>query len=347
MKTYLVGGAVRDALLGLPVRERDYMVVGANPERMLALGFKPVGRDFPVFLHPQTHEEYALARTERKTAQGHQGFVFHADETVSLEEDLYRRDLTINAIAQDETGKLFDPFHGQADLSARVLRHVSPAFTEDPLRILRVARFRAYLGSFNFTIAPRTLKLMEEMVQAQALDELSDERIWQEILKALQTDTPELFFSTLQELGFLNTLFPHLTQTGIKALIQVKSKQTDPVIRFATLAHEGAYSQGCPSAFSELRQLAEITRKAAEHFAHATPEAKLQLFKKLDFLRRPERLQQWIAVMQIIAPAFPRPLFDKALHALKQIDRKAIAATHPSPQSIHEAMILAELTALG
>ncbi len=342
MKTYLVGGAVRDTLLELRVRERDFMVVGANPEQMLARGFKPVGRDFPVFLHPQTHEEYALARTERKTAKGHQGFVFHADETVTLAEDLSRRDLTINAIAQDEAGTVIDPFTGQADLSARILRHVAPAFAEDPLRILRVARFRAYLGAFNFTIAQETFTLMQQMVQAQALHELSEERIWQEIFKALQTDHPDLFFITLQELGCLSDYFPALTQTGITALTQIKSKHTDPLIRFAALAHEGAYTRSCPAAFAELRQLAETTLHEAQHFAHLTPEAQLQLFKKLDFLRRPERLQQWLAVMEILSPAFPRLLFNKMLHALKQINRKEIATAQASPQKIHEAIHAAE-----
>ncbi len=346
MEIYLVGGAVRDQLLGLPVRERDYMVVGANPQRMLELGFKPVGRDFPVFLHPQTHEEYALARTERKTARGHQGFVFHADETVTLEEDLSRRDLTINAMAQDDQGQVIDPFKGQEDLTQRVLRHVSPAFVEDPLRILRAARFRAYLGAFDFQIAPETFSLMQTMIQAQALNELSDERIWQEILKALQTDYPELFFSTLQALGFLATLFPKLTQRGLDALIQTKAHVTDPVIRFAALSHEGAYTRGCPAAFAELRQLVANAYADAMAFEHIAAEAQLQLFKKLDFLRRPERLQQWLSVMNHIAPDFPSAAFTQALIQLRQINRKQIAATQSSATMIHDAITAAELVVL-
>ena len=177
MKIYSVGGAVRDELLGLPVKDRDYVVVGATPEEMVKLGYKPVGKDFPVFLHPQTHEEYALARTERKTARGYHGFEFHAAPDVTLEQDLARRDLTINAIARDEHGRIIDPFDGAADLKARVLRHVSPAFAEDPVRILRVARFAA---RFGFAIAPETLTLMREMVQEGEADALVAERVWQE-----------------------------------------------------------------------------------------------------------------------------------------------------------------------
>ena len=176
MKTFTVGGAVRDELLGLPVVDRDHVVVGATPEQMVAAGFRPVGRDFPVFLHPQTHEEYALARTERKTAPGYHGFVFHASPEVSLEQDLARRDLTINAIARAEDGSLIDPHHGVADLAARVLRHVSPAFAEDPVRVLRVARFAARFR--DFALAPETLALMRTMVDQGEVDHLVAERVW-------------------------------------------------------------------------------------------------------------------------------------------------------------------------
>src|SRR6478752_1096970 len=165
MKTYLVGGAVRDKLLGLAIKEREWVVVGATPEQLLTLGYKPVGKDFPVFLHPETHEEYALARTERKTAPGYRGFVFHADSDVTLEQDLYRRDLTINAIVQDEHGQLIDPCNGQMDLQQKILRHVSPAFSEDPVRILRIARFAARFHHLGFHVADETLALMQQMVQ--------------------------------------------------------------------------------------------------------------------------------------------------------------------------------------
>ena len=183
MRIYTVGGAVRDELLGLPVSDRDHVVVGATPEQLIGRGYRPVGRDFPVFLHPQTNEEYALARTERKTAPGYSGFVFHAAPDVTLEEDLARRDLTINAMARDEAGTLIDPHHGQRDLAARVLRHVGPAFAEDPVRILRLARFAARFA--DFTVAPETLDLMHTMVAAGEVDALVPERVWQEISRGL------------------------------------------------------------------------------------------------------------------------------------------------------------------
>src|SRR5437763_824019 len=192
MKTYIVGGAVRDWLLGLPVQDRDHVVIGATPEQMVASGFRPVGKDFPVFLHPVTQEEYALARTERKTAPGYKGFVFHAAPDVSLEEDLVRRDLTINAIAQAEDGTLVDPFNGQRDLQARLFRHVSPAFAEDPVRILRVARFAARFT--DFTVAPETNALMRQMVQAGEVDALVPERVWQELARGLMEQKPSRMF---------------------------------------------------------------------------------------------------------------------------------------------------------
>lgn len=210
MKIYLVGGAVRDALLGLPVRERDYVVVGASPEAMLAQGFRPVGKDFPVFLHPDTQEEYALARTERKSGRGYHGFTVHAAPDVTLEEDLARRDLTINAMAQAEDGTLIDPFDGRKDLEARLLRHVSPAFVEDPVRLLRVARFAARFASLGFRVADETLALLRQMVENGEIDALVPERVWQEIVKALATDHPARFFEVLRATGALARLLPEL-----------------------------------------------------------------------------------------------------------------------------------------
>ncbi len=201
MEVYLVGGCVRDALLNRPSQDRDWVVVGATPDAMLAAGFTQVGRDFPVFLHPQTHEEYALARTERKVGAGHQGFVCHAGVEVTLDEDLKRRDLTINAIAQRPDGSLVDPFNGQRDLAARQLRHVSPAFVEDPLRVFRVARFASQLP--GFAVAPATQELMRELVEADELAALSAERVWQELAKALMTEQPGQFFSVLSDCGGL------------------------------------------------------------------------------------------------------------------------------------------------
>ena len=253
MKTYLVGGGVRDKLLGLTIKDRDWVVVGSTPEAMIAQGFQAVGKDFPVFLHPKTHEEYALARTERKTAPGYKGFVVHAAPNVTLEEDLARRDLTINAIAQAEDGSLIDPFHGQDDLKNKVLRHVSPAFVEDPVRVLRIARFAA---RFGFTIADETLILIKNMVAAKELDYLVPERVWQELEKALATTQPSLFFMALREAGALKSLFPEVDRlfgvpqvpkwhpevdTGVHVMMVIDqaAKLTDDIaVRFAALCHD-------------------------------------------------------------------------------------------------------------
>ena len=208
MQAWIVGGAVRDRLLGRPVNDRDWVVVGSTPEAMAAAGFTPVGRDFPVFLHPQTHEEYALARTERKTAPGYHGFAFHAAPEVTLEDDLARRDLTINAMAREEDGTLVDPHGGQRDLAGRVLRHVSPAFAEDPVRILRLARFAARFH--DFSIAPQTMQLMREMVGAGEVDALVAERVWQELSRGLMEARPSRMFEVLRECGALARLLPEV-----------------------------------------------------------------------------------------------------------------------------------------
>ncbi|MFZ6818083.1 multifunctional CCA addition/repair protein [Undibacterium sp. Ji22W] len=258
MKTYVVGGAVRDALLGLPVQDRDHVVIGATPEQMLAKGFTPVGKDFPVFLHPHTHEEYALARTERKTAAGYKGFVFHTDPSVTLEQDLVRRDLTINAIARDEHGVLFDPFNGQQDLQNGVFRHVSAAFEEDPVRILRLARFAARfsIAPHAFVVAPETMILMRTMVEKGEVDALVPERIWQEISKGLMEKKPSRMFEVLRECGALARIIPELnalwgvpqpakyhpeidTGVHIMAVIDYAAEQGFSLpIRFAALLHD-------------------------------------------------------------------------------------------------------------
>jgi tRNA nucleotidyltransferase (CCA-adding enzyme) len=208
METWLVGGAVRDALLGLPVKDRDWVVVGADPQAMRAAGYLPVGKDFPVFLHPETHEEVALARTERKTAPGYHGFAFHADPSVTLEQDLERRDLTINAMAQGEDGAIVDPFGGRRDLRERVLRHVSPAFAEDPVRILRLARFAARFADFR--VAPETEALMVAMVEAGEVDALVPERVWQELSRGLMEARPSRMFEVLRGCGALARLLPEV-----------------------------------------------------------------------------------------------------------------------------------------
>lgn len=210
MQIYTVGGAVRDRLLGREVTDHDYVVVGASAEQMLALGYRPVGADFPVFLHPQTGEEYALARTERKSGQGYGGFTFYASPDVTLEQDLIRRDLTINAMAEDDDGNLTDPYHGQDDLQARVLRHVSPAFAEDPLRVLRVARFAARFASLGFTVAAETLELMRQLSESGELLALTPERSWKEISRALMEEQPHVFIQVLRDCGALKQLLPEL-----------------------------------------------------------------------------------------------------------------------------------------
>ncbi|MEJ2686862.1 MAG: multifunctional CCA addition/repair protein [Gammaproteobacteria bacterium] len=256
MQIYLVGGAVRDRLLDLPVKERDWVVVGATAEQMETLGYRPVGKDFPVFLHPETHEEYALARTERKTGPGYRGFTVHASPEVTLEEDLQRRDLTINAMAEDNAGRLVDPFHGQRDLDARVLRHVSPAFVEDPVRVLRVARFAARYAHLGFQVAEETNALMARMVTDGEVDHLVPERVWQETVKALGARNPARFFEVLRECGALARVFPEIERlfgvpqppahhpevdTGVHTLMvvtQAARLTPDTRVRFAALVHD-------------------------------------------------------------------------------------------------------------
>src|SRR5690606_73563 len=254
MKTYVVGGAVRDELLGLPVKDRDHVVVGATPEQMTAQGFRPVGKDFPVFLHPETHEEYALARTERKTGKGYKGFQVHAAPEVTLEEDLARRDLTINAIARSEDGEFIDPYDGRADLEHKVLRHVSPAFAEDPVRILRAARFAARFTEFG--VAPETMDLMRQMVEAGEVDALVAERVWQELAKGLMEEKPSRMFEVLRECGALARILPELDRlwgvpqppqhhpeidTGVHVMMVIDyaaSRGYSLPVRFAALTHD-------------------------------------------------------------------------------------------------------------
>ncbi|MGA4533101.1 multifunctional CCA addition/repair protein [Ectopseudomonas chengduensis] len=210
MQIYKVGGAVRDRLLGRPISEVDWVVVGASAEQMLELGYRPVGADFPVFLHPQTGEEYALARTERKSGRGYGGFTFHASPDVTLEQDLIRRDLTVNAMAEDDQGNLIDPYNGQQDLEARILRHVSPAFAEDPLRVLRVARFAARYAPLGFGVAPETLALMRQLAESGELAHLTAERSWKEISRALMEPRPDVFVQVLRDCGALAALLPEV-----------------------------------------------------------------------------------------------------------------------------------------
>ena len=253
MKIYAVGGAVRDRLLGHPVADQDYVVVGSTPDRMEQLGYRPVGKDFPVFLHPQTHEEYALARTERKTARGYKGFEIHASPEVTLEQDLARRDLTINAIARDDEGNIIDPHHGVDDLKAGILRHVGDAFVEDPVRVLRVSRFAA---RFGFAIAPETIELMREMVRNGEVDHLVPERVWQELARGLMEDKPSRMLLALRECGALQRILPEVdalfgvpqpaqhhpeVDTGLHILLVVDCAAAlnyPLTVRFAALTHD-------------------------------------------------------------------------------------------------------------
>ncbi|WP_405054192.1 multifunctional CCA addition/repair protein [Thalassotalea psychrophila] len=256
MDTYLVGGAVRDQLLGRKIVERDYLVVGASVDKMLSLGFMQVGKDFPVFLHPETKEEYALARTERKQGKGYTGFVCYAQPDVTIEEDLRRRDLTVNAMALDNSGKIIDPFNGQQDLKSKLLRHVSTAFSEDPLRVLRVARFAARYHYLGFTVADETITLMQEMVVEGELENLTADRVWKEFSRSLGEDNPEVFIEVLRKTGALKALWPDLDKlwgipnpeahhgeidTGIHTLMvlqQAVKLSQDIGVRFAALTHD-------------------------------------------------------------------------------------------------------------
>lgn len=253
---YLVGGAVRDALLGLPVHERDYVVVNAEPAELLSQGYQPVGKDFPVFLHPETKEEYALARTERKTGKGYKGFECYAAPDVTLEDDLIRRDLTINAMAQTESGDIIDPYGGMNDIKNKVLRHVSPAFREDPLRVLRLARFAARFSHLGFTIAEETQVFLREMVRSGELSDLVPERVWLEVEKVLKGDSPDVFFNVLRQCGALAVLFPELDalfgvpatlvwhpeiDSGVHTLMvlaQAADLTSNTAVRFAALVHD-------------------------------------------------------------------------------------------------------------
>lgn len=280
MKTFLVGGAVRDKLLGLAIHERDWVVVGASSEDMTKAGFRPVGKDFPVFLHPETKEEYALARTERKQGHGYHGFVFNAHPDVTLEDDLIRRDLTINAMAEDDDGQIIDPYGGMADLKAKKLKHVSDAFAEDPLRVLRVARFAARFHHLGFSVAEETLALMTQLVNAGELDHLTAERVWKETSRALMEQHPSVFFKTLHACGALSVLFPELAALdGVP-----QPEQHHPEID--TLIHQYLVLDQCallelplPARFAALvHDLGKGTTPEAEwprHIAHEYRSAKL------------------------------------------------------------------------
>jgi tRNA nucleotidyltransferase (CCA-adding enzyme) len=331
MTVYEVGGAVRDALLGRPVHDRDWVVVGATPEHMMALGFKPVGRDFPVFVHPQTGEEYALARTERKTQPGYRGFVVHCAPDVRLEDDLRRRDLTINAMARAADGALIDPWGGQRDLHARQLRHVSPAFSEDPVRILRVARFAARLP--DFTIAPETLALMHAMVQQGEVDALVPERVWQELARGLGESDPSHMIDVLQACGALAALIPeligHWHPPTARALDTAATQGASVAVRWAILLHAcsaPAALQRCqqlkvPNECRDLLRLTLQERARIRDAAELDAPALWALLERCDALRHPGRLTELLTVCELL----PHPSHN-AQPAMERLQRACTAA---------------------
>jgi tRNA nucleotidyltransferase (CCA-adding enzyme) len=338
VKAYVVGGAVRDELLGLPVQDRDYVVVAATPEEMAAQGFKPVGKDFPVFLHPQTKEEYALARTERKSGRGYKGFTVHAAPDVTLEDDLRRRDLTINAMAKAPDGTLIDPFGGRKDLEAGVLRHVSEAFAEDPVRILRVARFAA---RFGFQVAPETLELMRSMVAGGEADYLVPERVWQEFSRGLAEPHPELMFEVLGRSGLAAKLLGEVKPIR-EILARAARAGASVPVRFAVIAwphQEAEVAALCErlKAPNEVRDLALLAcrhRMALRGAALASPAALLELLKRTDAFRRPERFEELLEAARLAALDVDTQRLRRALAAAAAVDAGAIAAKAGSPAEI-------------
>ena len=380
MEIYLVGGAVRDKQLGLPVSERDWVVIGATPEEMLSLGYTPVGKDFPVFLHPDTKEEYALARTERKTGPGYTGFATCADPDITLEQDLLRRDLTINAMAETADGELIDPYNGHDDLVNGVLRHVSPAFSEDPVRVLRLARFAARFAHMGFHVAHATNTLMREMVESGEIDHLVPERVWAELDKTLHTKTPGQFFRVLLGCNALSRLFPEMeisgssTSTGHGSrnielpVLQLAASSTDKtVIRFAALICDidnnnqaGLDSENfndlcerhrIPNAWRELAGMALQYRAQVHTLAGSSAETVLDLLNALDAFRREDRFIDFLHTCEIEAcsadPALqnyaPATLLQQALKVSQDVK---VDTTRISGKEIGEKIRRARIEAI-
>ena len=300
MKTYLVGGAVRDLLLGYPVTERDWVVVGCTPDYLLKQGFHQVGLDFPVFLHPKTREEYALARTERKQGQGYLGFICDANSNITLEEDLIRRDLTINAMAMDTNNNLIDPYHGSHDLADKCLRHVSSAFVEDPLRVLRVARFHARYHHLGFYVADETLALMKKIACSGELNSLVADRVWKEWSRSLSEKNPECFLQTLSVCGALACILPEiiLSPKLIDILRQVTRRTTDPVIRFAALLSQCDHIKDLckrlhvPNEYCELANKVFALSDQIARFESLSAKQKLTILETADAFRRPQLFEK-------------------------------------------------------
>jgi tRNA nucleotidyltransferase (CCA-adding enzyme) len=402
MQIYLVGGAVRDKLLGQAVVDRDYVVVGADADAMLAQGYKPVGKDFPVFLHPDSGEEYALARTERKSGRGYHGFTFHADPSVTLEQDLARRDLTINAMAEDEHGALVDPFGGARDLEARVLRHVAPAFVEDPVRVLRVARFAARYAPLDFTVADETMALMQQMVEAGETDHLVAERVWTETRKALGEAQPSAFLRVLREAGALRVLLPEVdalygvpqraefhpeVDTGVHVeMVLDMAAQLAPgndLVGFCALTHDlgkaltpadmlpkhiGHEHAGIaplralcarlkvPTEYQALAELVCREHLNAHRALELKPATVLRLLEALDALRRPSRLDVFLAACEAdkrgrlghADDAYPQAACLRAARdAAAQVDAAAFVADGLTGPAIGAAMQQARIAAIA
>lgn len=345
MKAFVVGGAVRDELLGLPVADRDWVVIGETPESMAAAGFQPVGRDFPVFLHPRTREEYALARTERKSGRGYRGFTVHAAPDVTLDEDLRRRDLTINAMARDEQGRLVDPFGGEKDLREGVLRHVGEAFAEDPVRILRVARFAARYG---FRVAPETAQLLRAMVDAGEAAHLVAERVWQELARGLQEPHPVRMLEVLQDCGLLAAVLPGLSLDAAlrESLARAAASRAPLEVRFAVLAWRLpepavaaiAAQLRLPNEVQELALAAARNAGAMRSAVAADPATLLAFLKRTDALRRPERFKGLLAAARLAEPTpavrAGAARLERALAAAAAVDAGAVAREAPSAGAI-------------
>ncbi|MEA2117120.1 polynucleotide adenylyltransferase [Halovibrio sp. HP20-59] len=364
LNVYRVGGAVRDELLGWPVYDNDWVVVGATPEAMRKRGFKPVGRDFPVFLHPETAEEYALARTERKSGHGYAGFEVHASPDVTLEEDLLRRDLTINAIAQSGEGELTDPFNGQGDIERRVLRHISAAFSEDPLRVLRTARFLARYASLGFTIAPETLALMRQVSHSGELEHLAAERVWVETEKALGEPSPEVYFTTLERCDALNVWWPELAGEalvkGLAAMAQVPDSDMFALAhwRYAQLVSPLTVEQRdalaerlkLPNAVAQLARHTALTYSLTNHSLtnhsltqHARPAEALEgpnvlrWLERLDGWRKPQQVEGQLALVKVLAPELVGPL-ENAWRAAREVSPQALIAEGYQGAALGEAL---------
>ncbi|CAN4275063.1 PcnB tRNA nucleotidyltransferase/poly(A) polymerase [Methylophilaceae bacterium] len=372
MQVYLVGGAVRDELLGLAVKDKDYVVVGSTPAAMLAAGYKSVGKDFPVFLHPQTHDEYALARTERKVAQGYKGFVMQASIDVTLEEDLARRDLTVNAIAKDAQGQLIDPYKGCADLHAKIFRHVSPAFAEDPVRILRAARLAARFP--EFTVAAQTNQLMQQMVAAGEVDALVAERVWQELAKGLMEQQPSRLFEVLQACGAMARILPELAalwerepdsaRTLLQRINHAAQQQQILPVRFAVLMLAGQLNADqlkslsmrlkVPNDSKELAQLLHKFHGLWPQILTMSAQQILDFLMAMDAIRQPYRLTDYLSAVRCYygdlaaeASCQPSLVLHKALSAALGIDAGAIAHACSETSQIKQAVYAARLQAVS